>query len=97
MPQYILTYHGGTRPASDDEVQVQRDRFQAWLGTVDAVMPQQPLTQTLTFGDFELTPMVGYSIVTASDIDAARAMAETCPFLEMENTAMQVSQLMGTA
>jgi hypothetical protein len=37
--------------------------------------------------------MMGYSIINADDIEAAKTIAAACPFLEMDNAAMQVSEL----
>lgn len=94
MAQFILTYHGGTRPASEQEGKAHMERYMAWIGTLDAVVPQQPLKQTQTLGDATITPMMGYTIINADNMDAAMAIARACPFLDMDNSAMQVSELM---
>ncbi len=93
MPQYILTYHGGSQPETPEKHQDQMDRYMKWVENLDAVVPQQPLKGTQTLGDKEVTPMMGYTIINAVDLDAARAVAKSCPFLEMDNSAMQVSEL----
>lgn len=93
MPQYIMTYHGGSQPATPEEGKAHMDRYMAWMGTLDAVVGQQPLKGTETLGSKEITPMMGYSIINAPDMDAARKIANACPFLEMDNSAMQLSEL----
>ena len=93
MAQFILTYVGGSKPATPEEGQAHREKYMAWIGTLDAVNPQQPLKNTEVLGTKEIVPMMGYSIINADDIEAAKAIAAACPFLEMDNSAMQVSEL----
>lgn len=94
MPQFIMTYHGGSQPKSPEEGKVHMEKYMKWIGSLDAVVPQQPLKGTEVLGSKEITTMMGYSIINAPDMDAARAIAQACPFLEMDNSAMQLSELM---
>lgn len=94
MPQFIMTYHGGSKPATPEEGQAHRQRYMEWIGGLDAVVPQQPLKDSEVLGSKEITPMIGYSIINAADMDAARAIAQSCPFLDMNDSAMQLSELM---
>ena len=94
MPQFIMTYHGGSQPSTPEEGKAHMARYMAWMQGLDMVVGQQPLKNTALLGADQIgTPMMGYSIVNAADIDAARAIAEKSPFLEMDNAAMQVSEL----
>lgn len=93
MAQFILTYVGGSQPATPEEGKAHMERYMAWIGGLDAVTPQQPLKNTEVLGTKEIVPMMGYTIINAEDIAAAKAIAESCPFLEMDNSAMQVSEL----
>lgn len=93
MAQFILTYVGGSQPKTPEDGKAHMERYMAWIGGLDAVTPQQPLKNTSVLGDKEIIPMMGYTIINADDIDAALAIAKSCPFLEMENSAMQVSEL----
>ena len=93
MAQFILTYVGGSKPATPEEGKAHMEKYMAWMGTLDAVTPQQPLKNTTTLGTKEIVPMMGYSIINATDIEAAKAIAAACPFLDMDNSAMQVSEL----
>ena len=94
MAQFILTYHGGSRPASEEEGKAHMERYMAWIGGLDAITPQQPLKNTQMLGDAPEghVPMMGFTIINAADIGAAREIAKACPFLEMDNAAMQVSE-----
>lgn len=93
MPQFIMTYHGGSQPKTPEEGKAHMDRYMQWIGSLDAVVPQQPLRGTQVLGDAQITPMMGYTIINATDMDAAKAIAEACPFLEMDGAAMQLSEL----
>ena len=93
MAQFILTYVGGSQPATPEDGKAHMERYMAWIGGLDAVTPQQPLKNTTVLGTKEIVPMMGYTIINAEDIDAAKAIAAACPFLEMDNSAMQVSEL----
>lgn len=94
MPQFILTYHGGSQPATPEEGKAHRARYIAWMRELDMVVGQQPLKNTAVLGADQIgAPMMGYSILNAADLDEALAIAEKCPFLEMENATMQVSEL----
>ena len=94
MPQFILTYHGGSQPSSPEEGKAHMARYMAWMSGLDMVVGQQPLKNTHVLGADQIgTPMMGYSILNAPDIASARAIAEKSPFLEMDNASMQVSEL----
>ena len=93
MAQFILTYVGGSQPKSPEEGKAHIERYMKWIGTLDAVTPQQPLKNIEVLGTKEIVPMMGYSIINADDIEAAKAIAAACPFLEMDDSAMQVSEL----
>jgi len=94
MPQFIMTYHGGSKPATPEEGQAHMQRYMEWIGGLDAVVPQQPLKGSEVLGSREITTMMGYSIINAPDMDAARVIAQSCPFLDMDDSAMQLSELM---
>ena len=93
MPQFIMTYHGGSQPKSPEEGKAHMDRYMQWIGGLDAVVPQQPLKGTEVLGDKNITTMMGYTIINAADMDAARDIAKACPFLDTDNSAMQLSEL----
>lgn len=94
MPQFIMTYYGGSQPKPPEDGQAHMKRYMEWIAGLDAVVPQQPLKGTEVLGGKEITTMMGYSIINAADMDAARAIAQSCPFLDMDNSAMQFSELM---
>ena len=93
MPQFIMTYHGGSQPRTPEDGKAHMEKYMQWIAGLDAVVPQQPLKGTEVLGDKEITTMMGYTIINAPDMDAARTIARSCPFLDMDNAAMQLSEL----
>ncbi len=91
MPQYVIVYLGGNPPATPEEGQRHFARYVEWLKSLGdaAVSPANPLRDTRTVdsdgavSDGGSSSMSGYTIVEAESIDAALAMARTCPFLEI--------------
>lgn len=100
MAQYIMTYLGGEQPASPEQGQQHFARYMEWLSSLGdaAVSPANPLKDTTTVrpgGSVEAggdSGMSGYTIVEAQSMDAALAMAKTCPFLEIGGS-LEVSEL----
>ncbi len=54
MPKFILTYHGGTPPATPEDGKAMMARWQEWVAANSAALvePQNPLGKTWTW-----TPM----------------------------------------
>lgn len=94
MPQFIMTYHGGSTPKTPEEGKKHMARYMEWVDGLTALVPQQPLKNTEVLGKAGISTMMGYSIIQAADIDTARGIAAACPFLEMEDASMQLSELM---
>ncbi|MGI9221238.1 MAG: hypothetical protein ACR2QS_09415 [Woeseiaceae bacterium] len=92
MPNYIFAYHSnGNMPKSPEEGAAHMERYKAWLeGMGDAVVnPGTPLKDSKTVSTDGVedgggpNPVMGFTEVTADDIEAAVAMAQESPFLEM--------------
>ena len=43
MPQFILTYHGGSQPTTPEEGKAHMARYMEWMGGLDMVVGQHPL------------------------------------------------------
>jgi len=87
---YLLAYHGGGMPDSDEERASVLASWNAWYERLgEAVVdPGNPVAQTRTIdADGSVTddhgpdPVSGYTIIEADDIDAAVDMAMDCPIL----------------
>lgn len=101
MPNYVITYIGGNRPATPEEGKQHFAKYMEWLSALGeaAVSPANPLGSTRTVNpdgtveEGSKTSMSGYTIVSANTIDDAIAMAKDCPFLEIGGS-LEVSELM---
>ncbi len=91
MANYLFTYHGGGTPETEEEGETVMAAWGAWLaGLGEAVVDQgSPVGPSATVAtDGATAPfhgddtVTGYSIVTASDLDSAVALAMDCPIRE---------------
>lgn len=100
MPQFVMTYLGGNPPATPEEGKKHFAEYQQWLGSLGdaAVSPMNPFKNTHvvkpdgSVSQGSSIAMTGYTIVEASDMDAALEMAKGCPFLAIDGT-LEVSEL----
>lgn len=101
MPNYMIAYVGQPKqPATPEEGQAHMEKWKAWLaGLGEAVInPGSPLgasklvTSDGTKDDDGSFAMMGFSVVSADSLDAAVAMAEACPYVEIGGT-LKVAEL----
>lgn len=102
MPKFIMTYHNARQPSSPEEGKAMQARWQEWMGANAAALvePQNPIGKTWTVdagGAREGTahPTMGYSILEAADMEAALAIAKTCPFTAMGTLEISEIKQMG--
>jgi hypothetical protein len=92
MTNYLLLYSGGKMPESEAEQAAVLKEWEAWFGQVgsalvDAGNPFTPQAKTVS-SDGQVsegsigTMASGYSVVKADSLDAAVAMAKSCPVLK---------------
>ena len=89
MANYVLVYHGGGMPESQEEGQRILAAWMKWFEQLgDAVVDGgNPVAQVRTVaGDGSVSdgapnPVTGYSVITAPDIDTAVEMSKSCPIL----------------
>jgi hypothetical protein len=89
MANFVLVYHGGGMPATEEEGQRLMAAWGTWLGglgssLVDAGNPVSQVRTVASNGsvsDGAPNPVTGYSVITADSIDDAVAHATSCPIL----------------
>src|ERR1700730_4127904 len=90
MPKYVLAYHDGSMAASESEQAAARAAWGAWFGSlgdavVDAGNPTGPSRTLASDGSTNdgggPNPLSGYSLINATDLDAAVGLAKGCPIL----------------
>lgn len=90
MTQYFLIYQGEMKPGTPEEQMAGQKKWMEWVGAQGAAMvePQvvykdKKIVNSSGISDFSGTPVMGYSLLEAESYDAAVAVAQSCPFLEM--------------
>lgn len=100
MPQYMISYIGGDRPSSPEEGQQHMLKYKAWLSSLgdSAVSPANPLKGTSTvnpdgtISSGSTSAMSGFTIIESDSMEAALAVAQACPFLDVGGS-LEVSEL----
>ena len=91
MANYLLAYHGGGMPESEEQRAKVMGAWGQWFGTLGPALVDggNPVGRTSTIaanGSVSdgggANPVSGYSIIKADTMDAAVQMAKGCPVLE---------------
>ncbi len=90
MAKYVLVYHGGNMPETEEEGAAVTGAWNEWLGAlgpaiVDLGNPTGAAKTVAPGGAVsdggEANPASGYSVISANDLDAAVEAAKGCPVL----------------
>lgn len=90
MSNFLLLYHGGSRPEDPAEQAKSMEAWTAWFGELGSALVDggNPASQTRQIAaDGTVTQVnggapTGYSIIKAADMDSAVARAKGCPVLQ---------------
>ncbi|MEA2676985.1 MAG: hypothetical protein QOJ81_1126 [Chloroflexota bacterium] len=101
MSNFLLLYHGGSRPEDPAEQAKVMTAWTEWFGKLgDALVDGgNPASQTRQIAaDGGVTTVnggapTGYSIIKATDMDSAVALAKGCPVLA-GGASLQVAEIM---
>jgi len=99
MPRFLVTYHGGGMPESEEGRQQAMAAFGAWVGATGKALvdPGAPLGPSRTVSAGSVThgratePFNGYSVLEAADLDAAVDLVRSHPYVE-RGGSLQVSE-----
>lgn len=94
MANYVLAYHGGGMPETEEEGQKVMAAWEAWYGQLGPAIVDggAPTGQSKTVSSTSVSdggganPLTGYTIVSANDLEGAVALAKGCPILESGGT-----------
>jgi len=95
MPKYVFAYHGGSMSESPVDQEAAMAAWGAWFGALgDAVVdggnPTGASRTLLSDGSTSEgggpNPITGYSLVSATDLDAAVSLAKGCPIFASGGT-----------
>jgi len=98
VPKFLVTYHGGTMPTSEEGLQQVTAAFGAWAAGAGKALvdPGAPLGKSRTVSTESVTegiaqgPVNGYSVLEAADLDSAVSLVRNHPFVA-RGGALQVS------
>ncbi len=101
MAEYILAYHGGKMPETEEEGAKVMQEWMTWIEKSGSAMvnPGNPVGMSKTVSATGVTddggsnPLTGYSIVKADSMDSAIAVAKGCPHLKYEGT-IEIAELL---
>lgn len=89
MANYLLLYHGGSMPETQEETAKVMEAWTGWFGTLDGSVidqgnPSGPSKTISASGavSTDASGPSGYSIIKADSLDAAVALAKGCPVLQ---------------
>ncbi len=100
MPKYVFAYHGGKKPESAEEGAQVMAAWNAWYTGMGAAVVDggNPVGQSWTVKTDGVTedggpnPLSGYSLIEASDIQAAIAHAKGCPMVQDGSGSVEVAE-----
>ena len=90
MTKFVFSYHCGKAPESPEEGAKVMAAWQAWFGAMgDAIVdggnpvgPSQTVSASGVADNGGSNPLSGYTLINATDIDAALKPAQGCPILQ---------------
>lgn len=99
MPTFVLTFEDARQPSSPEADQQHMTDYQNWLAGLGdrLVMPQRAFRQTRVVADqgvrdAEKGGIMGFLMIEAENMEAALAVAQQCPFLDLGT--MRVAETM---
>lgn len=101
MPKYILAYHGGGRPETEEDGIKTMTAWESWLGGLGGKLidPGNPVGMSKTVSIEGIAdnggsnPLSGYSIVEAADDAEACEIARGCPILDGGKGSVEVAPI----
>lgn len=95
MANFLLAYHGGGMPETEEEGARVMAAWGEWMGSLGAALVDggNPISQTTTIAtDGSTSPggggnaVTGYSVISAASLDEAVELAKGCPILASGGT-----------
>ena len=86
MAEFLMIYHGGSMPETEDEIAHEMARWGGWMNSLGGqlIEPGAPVGKSKTLSASGITddggtsPVSGYSIVEAENIEAALVLIKAC-------------------
>jgi hypothetical protein len=89
MPHFIFAYHGGKTPETNEETEVEIERWRLWFDQIGPTIvdPGNPVGMSKTVSadgvtdDGGANPLSGYTIIHTENMDQAIELAKACPII----------------
>jgi hypothetical protein len=90
MAKYLLAFHGGGAPETEEEGAKVMAAWGAWMEGIgpDLVDPGHPTGSSVTVSATGTSdggganPLSGYTLINAADLEAAAKIAAACPIVD---------------
>lgn len=100
MPDFLYVYHGGKMPETEDAQKASMAAWGKWMqdNGPSFIDPGNPVgkSKTVHAGGVDdnggSNPASGYTIIRADDMDAAVAIAESCPMVS-EGGSIEIAEV----
>ena len=100
MPKFMIEYHGGNKPASEEEAMEQMNKWKEWVNSLGnritnsgtPLRNSKILTSEGVNEDNDPNSMKGYAVIMAENVDTAVGIAQTDPFLQYGGT-IRISEM----
>ena len=100
MQKYLLAYHGGGMPETEEEQATHMAAWGEWMGAHAVAFTDNgaPVSHAMTVGpdgDSEgggANPTSGYGIIQAVDMAAACNIARGCPIVTLSGGTVEVAE-----
>jgi hypothetical protein len=101
MAEFIFTYHGGTKPETQEDGMKCMEEWKTWAVSLGTALtnPGTPVgvTKVLTAegvsNDVAQNPVMGFSIIEAANMEAALELLKDCPHFDLGGT-LEISEMM---
>ncbi|MHC8509924.1 MAG: YciI family protein [Rhodospirillales bacterium] len=102
MPQFMVAYHGGGAPKSEEDGKDLIAKMHAWMKDCGDTLadPGNPVgkSKTVSASGVEdhggASPLMAFSVMQADNIDAVVELAQKCPHLKMPGASIEIAEIM---
>lgn len=94
MTKFLLVYHGGSAPESDEEKDQVMAAWGAWIQSAGEALVDigNPVGPPVSIGGEASDPATGYSLLEAGDVEDAKALLANHPMADLEGARIDIHE-----
>ncbi|MGK2954655.1 MAG: hypothetical protein ACSLFI_03160 [Solirubrobacterales bacterium] len=94
MTKFLLVYHGGGAPESDEEKDQVMAAWGAWIQSAGEALVDigNPVGPPVSIGGEATDPATGYSLLEAENVDGAKALLANHPMVGVEGARIDIHE-----